>query len=170
MPNWLTRAATVSVSVAVFCRSPGTGHQLSLPPARRNSASGDSGCPELDHLRATIRPWTKQFHAPYSAFRANSVPAEPACQSRSVIAATGPTPLSATCPASLHAARDVSAVLSAGRPARVARHQGCCRDHRSVTRALVIPTESPQVGVRGGDPHRKPTDGTALPGTRRHGC
>jgi len=33
-----------------------------------------------------------------------------------------------------------------------------------------VPTESPQVRARGGDPHRKPTDETALPGTRRHGC
>ena len=32
------------------------------------------------------------------------------------------------------------------------------------------PTESPQVRARDGDPHKKPTYRTALPGTRRHGC
>jgi hypothetical protein len=32
------------------------------------------------------------------------------------------------------------------------------------------PTESPQVRFRGAVPHRIPTDETAFPGTRRHGC
>jgi len=32
------------------------------------------------------------------------------------------------------------------------------------------PTESPQVRVSGAVPHRIPTDKTAFPGTRRHGC
>jgi len=32
------------------------------------------------------------------------------------------------------------------------------------------PTESPQLRVRGDVPHKEPTDETALPGTRRHGC
>jgi len=41
---------------------------------------------------------------------------------------------------------------------------------RDLSRPVVVPTESPQVRVRGGDPHKKPTYRTALPGTRRHGC
>jgi hypothetical protein len=34
----------------------------------------------------------------------------------------------------------------------------------------VAPRESPQVRVRGAVPHTIPTDETAFPGTRRHGC
>jgi hypothetical protein len=33
-----------------------------------------------------------------------------------------------------------------------------------------VPTESPQTRVRKGDPHKNPTDKTALCGTIRHGC
>lgn len=40
----------------------------------------------------------------------------------------------------------------------------------SNSRPVGVPTESPQVRVSGGGPHKKPTDETALCGTRRHGC
>jgi hypothetical protein len=35
---------------------------------------------------------------------------------------------------------------------------------------LMAPTESPQVRVLRAGTHKKPTDNTALPGTRRHRC
>ncbi len=40
----------------------------------------------------------------------------------------------------------------------------------SQSRAAVIPAESHESGCAAVVAHRKPTDETALPGTRRHGC
>ena len=68
---------------------------------------------------------------------------------------------------------------SVSRPGRAARFPGTGNPamarpprafrSRRFLRARV-PTESPQVRVRRGGPHKNPTDKTALPGAIRHGC
>jgi hypothetical protein len=45
-----------------------------------------------------------------------------------------------------------------------------CDCGNALTCAVCAPTESPQVQAVRGDPHKKSTDDTALPGTRRHRC
>ena len=70
-----------------------------------------------------------------------------------------------------------SGELGVGKGSATLSLQRLAEGHRTIddrfihgfSRPAGVPTESPQSGSAAMVPHRKPTDKTALPGTRRHG-